>query len=338
MRRALTKELQSSIQATELSTRHKLPLLISYAYLRDNSAETIERILTNPYIELLLDSGAFTAMNAGYEIKLDEYIEFLHKWRNNLFGYMALDKLQDPVTTDKNLRVMLDAGLKPIPVHVYGDTERRMDELFELSDWVALGGFRRPHRGPAPGTYVKLKMRWAKNRNVHWLGYTSKPMVQAFRPFSCDCSSWMSGAMYGRLAVYVGRGKWVNHTLSEMRKTRAYNLPELRRALSEYDIPLADYMDERQWHNGNSACELKARDCVITKLPARSWVRYVLDLKQKFGTRLFIACHDEQVDWLCDAFEMVARKGLLDDKGFHNNTVRGIPSLAGRAGGSRVPA
>jgi hypothetical protein len=55
----------------------KLPLLISYAYLREEKPETIERILTNPLIELLLDCGAFTAMNAGAEISLSEYIEFI---------------------------------------------------------------------------------------------------------------------------------------------------------------------------------------------------------------------------------------------------------------------
>jgi 6-pyruvoyltetrahydropterin/6-carboxytetrahydropterin synthase len=222
MRRVLTKVKPQSEQAHQLSTQAKLPLLISYAYLRSERPENIERLLTHPFIELLLDSGAFTALNAGVEIKLDEYIQFCLKWKENLFGYMALDKLQDPATTTRNLHTMLEAGLKPIPVHVLGDDERRMDELFELSDWVALGGFRRPHRGPAPYTYIKKKMAWAKGRKVHWLGFTNKPVVEGFKPFSCDCSSWMAGAMYGRVAIYIGLGRWITFTREEMLKQRIY--------------------------------------------------------------------------------------------------------------------
>jgi hypothetical protein len=114
---------------TETPSTPKLPLLISYAYLREEPA-TLERVMNHPDVELLIDSGAFTAMNAGSEIDLSDYIEFLHRWKDRIFGYMALDKLQDPVQTDRNLRIMLEAGLKPIPVHVLGDDGRRMDELF----------------------------------------------------------------------------------------------------------------------------------------------------------------------------------------------------------------
>src|SRR5215213_5160494 len=219
MRRVLTKNHLLSKQSTRLSSRAKLPLLISYAYLRSERPENIERLLTHPYIELLLDSGAFTAMNAGVEIKLDEYIEFCLKWKDHLFGYMALDKIQDPATTEKNLHLMLEAGLHPIPVHVLGDDERRMDELFEMSSWVAMGGLRRPHRGPAPYSYIKKKMEWAKGRDVHWLGFTNKPMLEAFQPFSCDCSSWMAGAMYGRVAIYPGSGRWHPYKRPQMLAT-----------------------------------------------------------------------------------------------------------------------
>lgn len=339
MRRAFTKEHPASSASKLLSRTAKLPLLISYAYLREERPETIERILTHPAIELLLDSGAFTAMNAGVEISLDEYITFCQRWKDHLFGYMALDVLQNPVATEQNLQVMIKEGLRPIPVHVWGDDQKRMDELFELSDWIALGGFRRPQRGPAPYPYVKLKMEWARGRRVHWLGFTNKPLIEGFRPFSCDCSSWMAGAMYGRVAVYAGRGRWYTYTRDELLQKRGYLKSDLRRALSDYDVTLTEFLDERHWHNGNSANEIKARDCMITKLPARSWVRYVVDLRVRCGTRLFIACHDEQVDWLLHAYELVARKGLLSaDPNLHHDTVRGVSQVEGRSGGSSLPA
>lgn len=290
------------------STRQKLPMLISYFYLREQSEASLRRVITNPNIELLVDSGAFSALNVGAEITLDEYLEFCHKWKDYLFGYMALDKLQDPVQTDKNLKVMIASGLKPIPVHVLGDTARRMDELFELSEWVALGGLRRPQRGPAPVSYIRQKMLWARGRHVHWLGYTRKQMLEAFRPYSADCSSWASGMMYGQLTFYLGHGEWSVFTRPKMIRKWLHDAPAIREALDYYEIPRADLFDERHWHNGNSTAGLKAQECMLTKLPARSWVRYVLDFKQRFGVRLFLACHDSQVDWMLDGHRFITDK------------------------------
>ena len=146
----------------------KIPLLTSYAYLRDYDDNHVGEMLSDPRTEILLDSGAFTAFNSGKEILLSDYMDFVGRWGHKLFGYMALDKLQDPVQTDKNLEIMLKAGLTPIPIHVYGDSKERMDWLFEQSRWVACGGLRRPHRGAAPDEYVKVKMKWASGRDVHW--------------------------------------------------------------------------------------------------------------------------------------------------------------------------
>lgn len=151
----------------------KLPVLISYAYLRDKTDDVVRSLLARSDVEILLDCGAFTAANTGQDdIDLGDYMRWIDKWRAHLFGYIALDKVGDPVTTERNLRTMLANGFEPIPVHVLGDDERRMDELFDLTYWVALGGLRRPGRAHAPLSYVKSKMAWAKGRNVHWLGYT----------------------------------------------------------------------------------------------------------------------------------------------------------------------
>ncbi|HEY9282331.1 MAG TPA: hypothetical protein VIP46_02655 [Pyrinomonadaceae bacterium] len=327
-------------QPTEQNSRRarpKLPLLISYAYLREEPS-TVERVMSSPDVELLVDSGAFTALNAGSEIVLEDYCSFLHKYHDSIFRYIALDKLMDPEQTDRNLRAMLASGLRPVPVHVLGDDERRMDELFEVSDYVALGGLRRPHRGPAPPSYLKKKMEWAKGRKVHWLGYTWKPMLQALRPFSCDCSSWIGGAMYGRVAIYLGAGKWATFTRPQLLETRAYLREDVRRAVHSYGFTIEQLLDERHWHNGNRKAELKAGDCMITQLPARSWVRYVIDFRLRFGTRFFLACHGTQVPWLTAAYEQVTASGRFEfeDQNFRDDDVRGLPPVEASAAGGRV--
>ena len=59
--------------------------------MRETGEERTKRILTHPMTEVLIDSGAFTALNAGREINLDEYMEWLDKWKRHLHGYLALD-------------------------------------------------------------------------------------------------------------------------------------------------------------------------------------------------------------------------------------------------------
>lgn len=196
----------------------KLTILCSYAYLRTpmhqrgkteiptNSAQFVEQITSRDDVEILLDSGAFTALNTGREIPLDEYMAFL-KRHTGFFGALALDVVGNPEGTERNLRTMLDAGLRPIPVHVLGEGQEKMDELFELSPWVACAGLRRPHRGNCGFPYLKQKMDWARGRNVHWLGYVRDPEMQLFRPYSADCASWNTSVTYGWINIYKGRGQ-----------------------------------------------------------------------------------------------------------------------------------
>jgi hypothetical protein len=283
-------------------TEPRLPVLVSYAFLKDSPA-LCETVLNAPGVELLLDSGAFTALNAGQEIRLDRYMDFLEEWSPKLFGYMALDKLQDPVTTDANLRVMLDQGLKPIPVHVYGDDGARMDQLFEWSPWVALGGLRRPHRGAAPLTYVKQKMHWARGRNVHWLGYVRLPAIRAFKPYSVDCSSFASGVRYGNVQAYAGRGRWLNFSHEQVVAEKPYLQAEVRALLEHYGIPVEHFVDPRYWRNAGKGTGINSRESVAMRLPCRSWVRYVMEVKQEFGTRIFMASLPATLPHVLDAFD-----------------------------------
>ena len=178
----------------------KVTVLISYAYARIY-LESFARIAENPHVELLLDSGAFTAKNTGQDIRLEDYCDFLRTWKHRICRYISLDVIGDPKQTDFNFREMVRAGFSPVPVHVLGDDKRRMNELFEASDYVALGGLKRPGKGPASKSYVLEKMKWAAGRNVHWLGYTKPAMLTALHPYSCDCSTWNSGIRYGKMAV-----------------------------------------------------------------------------------------------------------------------------------------
>ena len=258
----------------------RFPVLISYAFARKDE-EFFKRFVEHPGIEVLLDSGAFTALNAGERIELPEYMEFLERWKDKLFGYLALDVLGDPAGTDRNLETMLRAGLKPIPVHVRGDGASRMDQLFGWSDWVALGGLRRPHVQHSSKAYVKQKMVWAKGRDVHWLGYTNRKMVLAFKPYSIDCSNWAAGARWGDMHFYYGDLRW-----GPPRMKCDLSTPLNRREVelfAELELTPADVRNPRL-HRGSDL-----RRNIPFMITAWSWVRYARDLRARVGTRAFHA-------------------------------------------------
>lgn len=264
----------------------KFPVLASYALARKSMRE-FERLAERDDVEILLDCGAFTALNAGHAIELSDYMSFLRQWGSRLFGYLALDVIGNPSATDRNLQIMLDAGLRPIPVHVRGDDARRMDQLFELSDWVACGGLRRPHTGHSSPSYVKQKMIWAQGRNVHWLGYTSSPMVQAFKPYSCDCSNWASGHRWGELCIYLGNLQWSNRgNLAAGALKTPFSQQEVA-FFAEIGLSPADVRDTTRWRVKKGVCSLG--QMIPSCVTAYSWVKYAREVRETVGTRVFIA-------------------------------------------------
>ena len=261
----------------------RFPMLLSYAYLRKMSDDQLAWIFGNPHVEFLIDSGGFTALNAGEEIPLSDYIAWLHKWKEKLFGYVALDKLGDPETSDRQLQVMLKEGLKPVPVHVRGDDEARMDQLFEWSDWVAQGGFRRPHKGWGSVEYVKQKMHWAKGRNVHWLGYTRSDMVLGFRPYSCDSSNQAAGRIWGQCQVYRGLGKIQSGRHHDW-LARPFDLG-LANLVAAAGFTRNDFYNKQLWRSTG----VPLTRFVPNEVSICSWVRYTREMRERVGTRYFQA-------------------------------------------------
>jgi len=289
--------------------KRRTPVLMSYAFLRDMTDEQVRDLVSASCFELLLDCGAFTALNAGAEIDLDDYIAFIEKWKRHLFGYIALDVLGNPAQTDANLQSMLREGLKPIPVHVRGDGKKRMDELFGMSDIVAFGGLRRPHRGPASLSYVKQKMGWAAGRKAHWLGYTNAQSIATFKPYSVDCSSWASGLRWGVFSIYLGGARWSAKQWSVSRVLAGERLTiEEERVVRAARIELSDFYNPLYWRHSLNKNDISYHNSAISVIPAHSWVRYSDDVRRYWGTWFFLAMFPDHTSvaarlWIKELYE-----------------------------------
>lgn len=259
----------------------KFPVLISYAYWRKHD-QMAQLFANDPNIDVLLDCGAFTAYTSGKPIALQDYLTFLDREGSKIFRYLALDVIANPEATEANLQEMLRGGYKPVPVHVLGDDQRRMDQLFEYSDYVALGGVLRPGKGHASHSYVIAKMKWAAGRNVHWLGFVRSELFSGLKPYSCDSSSWSQANMYGLLHVYAGNGRWVKAVKYKDRHIVARDTAAMA-ILREFGYTASDLNNEVCWR---MTCHTASMTMIIT---IDSWVRWAIDIYKRYGVRVFLA-------------------------------------------------
>ncbi len=143
--------------------------------------------LINEYrLEVLLDSGAFSAWKRGLEISLDGYMEFIRE--HGISQYLNLDVVGDPEATARNQAEMELAGLRPIPVFHFGESWEILDQLVKKYPLVGLGG--------TVGRPYSVKERWFQQvftrhpgGRFHGLGFASDMLIRQF-PFASTDSVW----------------------------------------------------------------------------------------------------------------------------------------------------
>jgi len=225
-------------------------------------------------IRFLLDSGAFTAWKKGKEVKLDDYCRFIESLPFTPWRYFSLDVVGNPKKTLENYNTMLERGFNPVPIFTRGEDLSAIDEYYESSDIVGVGGLvgTKGNKG-----FVKGIMKKVGARKVHWLGFTSLPFINYYKPYMCDSSSWETGARYGSFNLYVGNGR----TVTVSRKAFAKEPSALiKTTLKNYGFNPYDLAKEKNWRGGRS---------VNRNVNGASAVRLSLDIENKLGTRLFLA-------------------------------------------------
>ena len=179
----------------------KLKILLSYAYyLKQQKAAMTFFDKNKNEIELLIDSGAYTAYTQNIKIDLVEYMEFITMLEKTgiKFKYFTLDSIGNPARTMKLYTKMLAKGYKPIPIFQRGAQPKHIEYYYASSDLVALGGIALNVNNTAG--YVKYIMNnFVKDRKIHWLGWSLKDFILHYRPHSFDTSSASVGNRFGSI-------------------------------------------------------------------------------------------------------------------------------------------
>lgn len=179
------------------------------------------RVKTEPYIQLMLDSGAFSAWNQGTSIDLRKYIAFLREYEKHLFSYVVLDVLPEGKESartaeanergarlsDINQQKMKDAGLSPIPVF-------HQDESFKWLELMLKNGETYIGISSRKDLTHKRVMPWldevwsvladSKGRPIvrtHGFGITAIPMLLRYPWYTTDSTTWALSAGFGLIYV-----------------------------------------------------------------------------------------------------------------------------------------
>ncbi len=91
-----------------------LNILVSYAYLGSVGLENLIRLQREhgENLNVMLDSGAFTAFTVGKQIDLRSYIHFLKNTKLKIKHYASLDVIRNVEATEKNYGIMRAEGLE----------------------------------------------------------------------------------------------------------------------------------------------------------------------------------------------------------------------------------
>lgn len=264
-----------------------LQVLISYAYEKCFDWDKIKKM--SPNLSLLIDCGAYTVHKKGKKISLEEYYDFLSKIDFPIIGYFALDSIGDPVKTWSNFIAMKENGFEPMPIFTRGDELRRLDEYYNHSSIVALGGLWAGGEND-PG-YVRYIMEEGfRGRQVHWLGFAVYNLMLYFHPTSVDAINWKRALLYGELVVWTGRG------FSKARRTdfTSKTLPDVAREIRKLGFDPALLKKESSWRGVHTYAHTIA---------TYSHFKYVKALKERVNIDYFFVVNAQhELDFLYDIY------------------------------------
>lgn len=114
--------------------------LIAYPYAKTLGVEAWQKFAG---FDLILDSGAFTAMNTGKPVDVDEYTDFCDANRDRFALAFALDVIGDHRASMRNYRRQQDAlgvGFPLVPTWHMGTALKELDSLCAETGYVSIGG------------------------------------------------------------------------------------------------------------------------------------------------------------------------------------------------------
>jgi hypothetical protein len=244
-----------------------LNILASYAYLRNDKAftEMVLFLSEEGMINLLVDSGAFTAFRSNKPIDLDKYIGFCKNIDGKVWQYIMLDVIQNHTLSIENLNKMVDAGLKPMPVWTVTDSVDSLKNMFKINEHICVaGGVDQPvskmiHR-------FRTACKEVPGIKIHGLGFVKIPEFYKLPLFSVDSSSYSAGQRFGTASVFNKKNKRIE-LLTNSKLLLSDNASDISRDTKEWWLSMGLMPKDRKlskYHRGGmSVFNLQTIKCAV---------------------------------------------------------------------------
>jgi len=191
-------------------------ILISFIHRK-----LIDKIRHNKEINLMIDSGAYSAWTKNKKIDLDDYIKFCKdiKKNNSLnelylvnldvipgrFGYIPSKEEIERAAKQgwKNYEIMKKEGLNVIHIFHQHEKFKWLDKLLkERVDYIGIS--------PANDLSRKKRLNWLKRvftvvkdkKKTHGFGVMDVEILKKIPFYSCDGSNWTGLVRWGVMSVY----------------------------------------------------------------------------------------------------------------------------------------
>lgn len=283
----------------------KINILVAYPYF----CKPIFRKLTErrSEVELIIDSGAFSAWNTGRVITLDEYCRFLESIESlRPFWAVQLDVFGDPDASWRNFEIMQRRGFTTMPVFTRGESMERLEEMYAATDYIMFGGIV---IGGKNKNYVKWFLNRNHGRRCHWLGFVNMDFIKCYRPTSVDSSSWFYAARSGKMALYKGAGEV---TIVDPKVIlHGSKIPqEIVRCMYKVGASAADVallQHQHAWH-GNPWRE-KNKGMGIW-FSAAAHILRAYEVEKNLGTKIYLACQSNGVRVAFEVWDYFRKVGI----------------------------
>jgi len=245
----------------------KLRILLSYWYYKDTDLDSLfEKYFTPPYPDVFADSGGFSAMTQGVNIKVEEYAAWVKRYKHLFNTYANLDDITSAENTLNNQHALEDMGLEPLPVFHVNEDWKVLEQYIEKYPYIALGGMVPYMR------YTKRIMPWiikafklAGDKSVfHGFGATSWEVIKSLPWYSVDSSSWGAGFRYGQVPLFDNnKGRFFTVQLGSRADCGKYAY-----LIRDMGFDPADFWD-RSKNDRSKICAISA----LSYIKAEQWLR-----------------------------------------------------------------
>lgn len=274
----------------------KLNVLVSYEYINKGTVELLAK--HQDEINLIIDSGAFSAFTLGKEIRLDDYCSYIRELKKEIkqFNYIQLDVVFNPEKTRENFNRMLDAGFDTCPVFTRGEKYERLTELIDQGYYVFVGGVQ---RGDNFRGFAKYILERTKGKRVHYLAFTKENFIRKYAPYSVDSSTWANCFRFGSMEIYSGFGVTKKLSRADFQKPLPNETKYYLKKIGVTDKTIDCLRDKTCWtYSGKTDGDFldvsTPKNSLAASISIASKIYQAVDLEKNIGTKTYFAIGTKQ--------------------------------------------